>query len=359
MKGRRNIIGLGILLCIVLIIKLYSLDPQRVEEGYSHGFYPRVGLVLRWIFGWLPFSLGDLFYWAIIIWLGWRLVKFTRKLIRRELSWAGTRRNAFKILVGYLVLYIVFNLLWGINYRRVGIARQLDLKMEKYSRSDLEQINELLVDKVNNAKTSLLNSKETYPSNTVLFNKVWAAYNRCDSLYPFLHYRPPSIKSSMWGWAGNYLGFTGYYNPFTGEAQVNTTVPRFLQPFIACHEVAHQLGYAKEMEANFVGYLAARESADTLFQYSVYLDLFIYSNRNLFNVDSTVARQYAAKLLPPVKEDIMEWKRFYRRHRNPLEPVFRWLYGKYLQSNEQPQGILAYDEVTSFLIAYYKKFGKI
>jgi hypothetical protein len=79
----------------------------------------------------------------------------------------------------------------------------------------------------------------------------------------------------LWGWLGNYVGFTGYYNPFTGEAQVNTTVPKFLQPFTASHEVAHQLGYAKEMEANFVGYLAASHSTDTLFRYSVYLDLFL------------------------------------------------------------------------------------
>ncbi len=58
-------------------------------------------------------------------------------------------------------------------------------------------------------------------------------------------------------WLGNYLGFTGYYNPFTGEAQVNTTVPQFLLPNIALHEMGHQIGYAKEDEANFSAYLAA------------------------------------------------------------------------------------------------------
>lgn len=359
MKGRKKIIWAGALLCIALIIKVYSLNSFRVEAGYSHVFYPRLSLVLRWFFGWLPFSLGDLLYGGVILWLGWRLVKFLKKLAGRQLTLAGTLKNGYGLLTGFLLLYIVFNLLWGINYNRVGIARQLDLKMEKYSRADLEQINSLLLEKVNAAKTALLRKNEPYPANTVLFNKVQAAYQRCDSLYPFLHYRPPSLKSSLWGWAGNYLGFTGYYNPFTGEAQVNTTVPKFLQPYVGCHEVAHQLGYAREMEANFVGYLAARSSADTIFQYSVYLDVFIYSNRNLFIVDSSAARQYAARLLPEIKQDLQEWRRFNLRHRNPIEPVFRWLYGKYLQSNEQPQGVLAYDEVTGFLIAFYKKFGYI
>jgi len=163
----------------------------------------------------------------------------------------------------------------------------------------------------------------------------------------------------LWGWLGNYLGFTGYYNPFTGEAQVNTMFPKFLQPFTTCHEVAHQLGYAKEREANFVGYLAAAASQDTLLQYSVYLDLYMYSNRNLFETDSAAAKEFRKQLVPGVLEDLKEWKAFNKKYRNPVEPVIRWIYGIYLERNQQPQGVLSYDEVTAFLIAYYKKFGRI
>jgi hypothetical protein len=64
-------------------------------------------------------------------------------------------------------------------------------------------------------------------------------------------------------------------------------------------------------------------------------------------------------LVPEIKNDLQEWRAFSRRHKNPVEPVIRWMYGKYLENNQQPQGVLSYDEVTSFLIAYYKKFGKI
>jgi hypothetical protein len=174
-----------------------------------------------------------------------------------------------------------------------------------------------------------------------------------------MRYEPASLKTSLWGWLGNYSGFTGYYNPFTGEAQVNTTVPKFLQPFIACHEVAHQVGYAKEMEANFVGYLAATASDDTLFHYSVYLDLFTYANRNLFFIDSAAAKLYRKELLPSVVNDLKEWREFTRRHHGPLEPIVRWVYGKYLERNQQPMGILSYDEVTAFIISFYKKFGYI
>ncbi|RZK11064.1 MAG: DUF3810 domain-containing protein, partial [Flavobacterium sp.] len=257
------------------------------------------------------------------------------------------------------LLYFIFNLFWGINYNRKGIAFQLGLPSQKYSTAELREMNCLLLDKVNSSKGALVRSASPYPGNAKLFQAVSDAYAQLSKKHAFLQYEPRSIKPSMWGWFGNYAGFTGYYNPFTGEAQVNTSIPKFLQPFTSCHEVAHQIGYAKEMEANFVGYLAARASADTLLHYSMYLDLFTYANRNLFMNDSASARLYAKDLLPEVKADIMEWRRFTRRHQGKLEPLVRWAYGKYLQSNQQPNGISSYDEVTGFLIAYYKKFGDI
>ncbi|GAB2816955.1 DUF3810 domain-containing protein [Ferruginibacter profundus] len=359
MKYQKKLAFIGILAVLVIIIKLYSADAVRVENGYSVGFYRFITASLRLLLGWLPFSIGDLLYGAAVIWISWKLVRLTRVLVKRQVTRERFINGSLKTLTIFLLLYIVFNAFWGINYNRKGIAYQLGLKMEKYSVEDLKNINALLISKVNAAKQSLVNSKATYPSSQQLFTKVQDNYENIDSLYPFLQYDHQSLKSSMWGWLGNYVGFTGYYNPFTGEAQVNTTVPRFLQPFTACHEVAHQLGYAKEMEANFVGYLAASASKDTLFQYSVYLDLFIYSNRNLRNSDSVSAKIYSQQLLPEIKNDLLEWRAFNRRHKNPVEPVIRWMYGKYLENNQQPQGVMSYDEVTSFLIAYYKKFGKI
>jgi Protein of unknown function (DUF3810) len=108
-----------------------------------------------------------------------------------------------------------------------------------------------------------------------------------------------------------------------------------------------------------VAYLAAGQSQDTLLLYSVYLDLFMYSNRNLFAADSVAAIKYQKQLSPDVIKDLKEWRAFNKKHRNPIEPVFRWIYGKYLEGNQQPQGVLSYDEVTGYLVAYYKKFGKI
>ena len=359
MKMKKRLVFTLVLVVIAVAVHVYSNDSTRVENQYATGIYPVFSRLLRYCFGWLPFSIGDVFYGMVVLWLIWKLVKGIKIIFKRQATLRGFAAGAGKGLCILLITYILFNLFWGINYNRVGIAGQLQLKMEKYTPDDLKMINGLLVEKVNAAKMVLVNNHVAYPNNRQLFTKVQQAYQKAETVYPFLKYQPVSLKPSVWSWVGNYMGFTGYYNPFTGEAQVNTLVPKFLQPFTACHEVAHQLGYAKEMEANFVAYLAATTLQDTLLHYSVYLDLFIYSNRNLFETDSIAAKACRSKLLPAVVDDLKEWRTFNKNHRNPIEPVFRWIYGKYLEGNQQPQGVLSYDEVTGFIIAYYKKYGKI
>jgi Protein of unknown function (DUF3810) len=359
MKMKKSLVFTLVLVVIAVFIHIYSNDSTRVENQYSTHIYPVISSILRYSFGWLPFSIGDIIYGLVILWLIVKLVKDTRRIFKRQVTLRGFGAGIGKGLRILLVVYIIFNLFWGINYNRKGIASQLQLKMEKYKPEDLAMINGLLVDKVNTSKQALVNQNFQYPSKRQLFSKVKGAYKEAEKIYPFLNYHPVSLKPSVWSWVGNYMGFTGYYNPFTGEAQVNTLVPKFLQPFTTCHEVAHQLGYAKEMEANFVGYLSATASKDTLLLYSVYLDLFMYSNRNLFSTDSVAAKNFREKLTPAVAADIKEWRKFSKEHRSPIEPIFRWVYGKYLQGNQQPQGVLSYDEVTGFIIAYYKKYGKI
>lgn len=359
MKMKKSLIFTLVLVVIAAFIHIYANDSTRVENQYSTGFYTFFSRILRYIFGWLPFSVGDILYGLVILWLIWKLIKCIKVIFKKQASLAGFAAGAVKALRILLLAYIIFNLFWGINYNRLGIASQLQLKMDKYKPEDLKMINGMLVEKVNAAKQAMVNQQVQYPSKKQLFLKVQDAYKEAEKIYPFLKYQPVSMKPSVWSWVGNYMGFTGYYNPFTGEAQVNTLVPKFLQPFTSCHEVAHQLGYAKEMEANFVGYLSATASKDSLLHYSVYLDLFMYSNRNLFATDSVAAKVYRDKLAPAVIDDLKTWRDFYKRYKNPVEPVFRWVYGKYLEGNQQPQGVLSYDEVTGFIIAYYKKYGRI
>lgn len=360
MINKRKWISLCSLLLVAILIRLFSANAAITENFYATGVYPVIAVFFRWVFGWVPFSIGDILYGALAIWIIWKLAKDIKMLFKGQFTWPIFFKKSVDTLIVFLIIYITFNILWGINYNRQGIATQLGLTMEKYSPDELKTLNTVLLQKVNENKTAVIKSgNTTVLSTSSIFAGSQQAYIEANKKYPFLNYHTASIKISMWGWVGNYMGFNGYYNPFSGEAQVNTTVPKFSQPFTTCHEMAHQLGYAKENEANFVGYLSASSSKDKAFLYSAYLDLFLYADRNLYAVDSVAAKAYFDQLIPPVKADIKEWREFNRRHESAAEPVIRWIYGKFLQSNQQPSGVLSYDQVTAFLIAYYKKYGTI
>ncbi len=347
-----------IAICIV-IIKIFSLNSAWVERFYSTGFFKYFAICFRAITGWLPFSVGDVLYFLAGLWILIKFIRLVQSLFTMPQKGQRLGFALLRLLFISLTVYIIFNIFWGLNYDRKGIAYQLQLPSLKYDTADLSTVQFLLLQKVNSSKQALLRQQAKYPSNKELFNRAAACYAQARQVFPFITYKPASIKASIFSWWGNYFGFTGYYNPFTGEAQVNTTVPKFLLPYTTCHEMAHQLGYAKEDEANFVGYLAAANSTDTLFHYSTYLDLFIYANRRLYFFDSAQARASAKLLLPQVKDDITEWRNFARAHRSPIEPAISWMYAKYLTANRQPRGMLTYDDVIANLIAYYKKFGKI
>lgn len=343
----------------VIIIKLFSLNPERVEILYTSGFYVLISRILRFLFGWIPFSFGDILYLLAGCWLLGKLIKTIKSLFRRRFNGRTFVKNSLKALLSFILIYIIFNMLWGLNYNRQGVARQLALTQMTYDTSDVILLQDILLQKVNSTKSSLVRQNYQYPEKHILFQRAKDAFDDAEKIYPFLQYKILSVKSSFYGWWGNYLGFTGYYNPFTGEAQVNTTVPKFLQPYISTHEMAHQLGYAKEDEANFAGYLAAVNSRDTLFHYSAYLDLYIYANREVYYFDSAASLKSRELLIPEVKKDIQEWRQFNLNHRSFIEPAISWMYGNYLKLNEQPKGLRSYNAVIATLIAYHKKYGKI
>ncbi len=353
----RKIIIPCLLFLLALSIHLFAANPERVENIYATGIYPVIAAILRNITGWIPFSIGDILYFVFIVYILSKLVSFIRGRKWKQKAWG--KSLILNFISTTLYIYLIFNILWGLNYNRKGISHQMDFERPEYTKEELLMVNDLLAAELNSASEALADGNMTIPGKRELLRAAEHLYMDAEKHYPFLKYDIPSVKSSLIGWLGNYWGFSGYYNPFTGEAQVNTDMPAFTQPFIALHEIAHQLGYAKENEANFVGYMTAVTSDNDIFRYSACFDLFLYANRNLRRVDSSAAKAVMETLYPAVKEDMEELKRYYKKYENPVEPLIRWVYGKYLQVNAQPEGMMSYSEVVADLIGYYKKYGTI
>ncbi len=346
-----------LILCAILI-KWVSLYPGWIEKNYTYGVYPLISKLQRFLFGWIPFSIGDLFYAFLILVIIFRTFRFFKLLFRKKLTRKYFASGLQQAIFFFLFVYVFFNLLWGLNYNRQGIAKQLDLKVDKYSLVDLVTLTTVIQSRLNEYAISVTGGqRDSLYKKKILFRESSRAYEIAAEKFPFLSYQPRSIKPSLFSYLGNYLGFQGYYNAFSGEGQVNTTVPVFIQPFVAAHEIAHQLGYGKENEANFVGFLACRSFPSAIFRYSVYFDMYRYSIGEIARRDTALAMSFQQKLHPQVVSDIKELQRFFRQYKNPVEPVIMWGYSHFLKANNQPAGKQTYNEVVAWLIAYYKKFG--
>jgi len=85
--------------------------------------------------------------------------------------------------------------------------------------------------------------------------------------------------------------------------------------------------------------------------------MYNYAINEVARRDTALARQYQQQLDSTVIKDIVEYREFYRKHRNPVENFISWGYGNFLKANNQPGGRETYNEVVAWLIAYYKRFG--
>jgi uncharacterized protein DUF3810 len=345
------------LVIFAVVIKIFSLFPHAIENYYSNGIYPVIAQTQRIIFGWIPFSVGDAFYGLMTLYLIYKLIVFIKLVLKIKPRKPLLVKALNKSLIFILWVYVLFNLLWGLNYNRLPMASEMGLKPSGYSIKDLDTVIHLLVIHLNQLDSPSLGYRKVLDQKKVLFAESVSTYLVTAKQFSFLWYKHPSIKPSLYSYALNYLGISGYYNPFSGEAQVNTTVPYFVQPFVSCHEIGHQVGFAKENEANFAGFLSSRTSENPAFQYSVYFDMYAYAISELHRRDSNMAKLMHKQLDLHVKKDYTTMQNFFSRYQNPFEPVIKNIYAQYLKANEQPGGIKSYNQVVAMLVAYYKKNG--
>lgn len=350
MKNRTSLI-LAILLPIqYIVIKIISGYPDFIETWYSTGLYPYIAKIMRFSLGIFPFSIGDLLYtffiFSIVRWLYLRLkTKFKEPKI-----WS------LDLLATFSIIYACFHLFWGLNYYRLPLHRTLKIK-NTYTTEELILLTETLIRKSNQVHTGLVENdslKVDYKyKKTVLFKKTIEGYESLSTKYPKLTYEGKSLKRSLYSLPLTYMGFNGYLNPLTNEAQVNTQILRYKIPTTASHEIGHQLGFAKENEANFIACLATMNHPDAYFQYAGFTFALRYCLNELYVRDQAKADQLLKKIHPGILANYKEVRVFWETHKNPFEPLFQYTYNGFLKANNQADGMKSYSYVVALLVNYF------
>lgn len=331
----------------VLVWLFFSRQPVLTEQYYSNGIYPYMAIVQRVLTGWLPISIGDIIYALAICWLIYKLFLFFRDKKYKSAFY----KHLVYVIKSLVTVWVVFQLAWGLNYYRLGLAAQTKLIPAPYNTDTLTILTRYLIHAVNTERSALGSSFE-FPAWNSMQQRCISAYDSAEKQYPFLQYKAASVKKTLYGRLGNYVGFLGYYNPFSGEAQLNRFIPEAVKPFTICHEIAHQAGYASESEASFAAYLTCMQSDDLMLQYSAHFDVLLYAWGELYYRDSSTAKNLMKTVNATVKADWQAYRNYVNAYENPIEPVMNALYSFFLKANNQDAGIESYDEVVAWVNAY-------
>lgn len=352
MRSRfKNILALSLPLQL-LLVSWAAAHPQWVERWYSQGVYTHLSGFFRLLYGWVPFSVGDVLYFVLgALGLGF-LVRHGRRI--RTHFWASLR----DLVAALAVLHLTFYLLWGLNYFREPLSASLGLE-ESYTQAELLALSEELVQEANALQTQLAGDtispvQPPYTRREIL-RKTVASYGYLAEEQPRFRYEQASLKTSLFSTLLSYMGYGGYLNPFTGEAQVNARLPLFRFPAVSGHEVGHQLGYSAENETNFIGYLATRNHPDPYFRYSAATFALSYCLAEVDRRDSLARKALTRSLNRGVRANYAEVQAFWERYQNPMEPVFKALFNRYLEVNRQKDGIASYNRIVSLLVAYRRE----
>ena len=336
----------------ILFLKIIAFFPEKVEHFYSKELYVYISKILRTVFGKIPFSFGDCIYGILIL----LIIKWFWKIRK---TWKfSCKDNFLKVLSLISVFYFFFHILWALNYYRVPLFEKMNIQRE-YTDDELFVFTEKLLTKTNEIQLQITHNpklKVTNPENQdQIFVSSLNGYVNLAKQYPFFNYEISSRKKSLFSLPLTYMGFSGYLNPFTSEAQVNDKIPTFDFPFVVCHEMAHQIGYGSESECNFIGFLACIKNDNLYAQYAAYNSALHYCLFAVAMKNEAKFEDFKTRINPGIIVNYKESEMFWKQYDTFIDKGFHAFYDQFLKMNQQKDGIEGYSKFVNLLVNYYGK----
>jgi len=346
-KMKRYIAAIGVGLLVLCCLEWMKQWPGVVERYYSLGFYPLFSYVPKTLFGWIPFSVGDMLYATLVVVLCGLFLRVLIDLCKGR--WRDASTAMLRAVLFVLGLYIYFYISWGLHYYRVPLQEQFGLQVDRIDRSDYLTVLDRYVDEVNVLRAQL----DTGVMDTERATRELEAVMRADDNgLHMLSRTQVRVKHPISSKLASYFTVTGYLNPFTQEVQVNALMPKTAYPFTVVHELSHQMGIGFEDECNFIAFLVLHQHPDIWYRYAAYYETVQYLLRPLYYEDKGRYDAYVAKLSVAVKRDMEQERLFWQAYRGPLDRLMNIFYSGYLQHNNQPEGMARYSLMSRLVVAW-------
>ena len=322
------------------LTELFSRYPRFTETIYSQTLYPSIAFLLSFLSKWVPFSVGDVFYGLLAIFL---IILFILIFIRK----IKFGRFILLIIQTLAVCYVLFYWFWGFNYYRSGMNERLQIAKSK---PDTVQFVRVFINLIAQTNESYCTYENT--SHPAIASLVEASYKKNASFlklkYPQGNRRPKSITLSPFFAKAS---IAGYYGPFFSEVHLNDSLLMIEYPQVLAHESAHQFGITSEAEANFYGWLVCSQSESGYLRYSANISMvsyFLSEARHLHNFADLVHQIHQ-----PVLDDIRKVQDHWDKMRSDkIDKMAGKVNDVYLKTNKIEKGVKDYFGVIQFVMDF-------
>ena len=334
---------------VFLTIFLLTLAINKTSIINIENFYPQIYAqwfsILSYAYIYPSIAIGDIIY---VIFPLFVIIYFYR--IER-------RRDKFYFIIKIpIIIYCFFYWSWGFNY---NLKSELEsLKTNEYSKEELYSTTQYYIKKTNDLQIALSKSSQDKVESKLSFYQVknecinsikksnWILINKEITNFP--------VKKSLFSTPLSYMGFSGYINPFTLEANINFNIPDISLPVTISHEIAHQIGYAFEDEANYIAIETLSNSKNNYLRYSGNLMAVQYLLAEIKKINPQLHKLYIKDLNVGVIKNIQQKNEYYLKYQNKYESFFKKNYDIFLKINNQKAGIKTYSLVVDLLINDYQ-----
>ena len=329
-----------------------------LAEGYAKTVYPVLVRLVGGFWGLFPFSVGEIIIYAIILSVFIFLIRLVWLWSRRRKVLPFARKGGKLSLWGVAVILTLYTFHCGINYYRLPFSAFLDLELSPSSVEELSALCEELAIQTGEASKEVEEALEALShieGQLDLSHRAAEWMTEMGRRFPALDGYYPDAKRVLFSRGMSYLEILGVYFPPTIEANFNGDVPAYTLPATICHELSHLRGFMREDEANFIAYLACRESGEAVFGYSGGMLALDYAMDALYSADADAYRQiietrYTERML----RDVQAYNDYWRQFEGPVGDISNMANDIYLKANAQADGVRSYGRMVDLLLADYR-----
>ncbi len=359
-KGHKIRLIIG--LCLILLSAaalVASRSSVEFSDWFCFNIYPVFSGIGSRIWGALPFSVGEIFVYIVIIGAAAGIVCHIIYIKHRK----GKRLKAFLwgfsffwLFGGIIALLLTFNCLVG--YNRTPFSQYSGLTLGKYTIEELKGLTLDLIEKANLAAEEVELDGEGRAIKPENFSQL--AIKAMEGLaedYSVLKTYYPQPKGVIASPAMSSINLAGIYFPITVEANYNTAMPVSSQGFTVCHELSHLSGFIREDEANFLAFAACRKSESPYFRYSGYLGALTYAlNACYSSMDKDEYYSLCEKISPVILAEYSYRNAYWEQYRKKVTyKVSSAVNDTYLKVNNQTDGTKSYGRMVDLMLAEWKK----